>query len=210
MADDRTREGILLRRARFVTAALAGLAGCNPTRTSEPAKADPSARPIPSVSATASASAVHEDDLPEGLPPLETPAGVSAAAKEQYERLDKKVRAVHVELAKAANLLPSCAIADEACKKTYREVADHLVTAKQEIDELGPRCAGESKDAKAVDVRVEEHRKFAKARLEKIKNRVMASIDAQGAPAKKAWDDVFAASEDAHPQACLKFACGKW
>jgi hypothetical protein len=204
-----SRERILLRRAQFVTAALSGLAGCNPSsKVNEVPHPDPSTKPIPA--ATASASAQPEAELPDGIPALDTPAGVSEIAKEQFDRLSKQVREVHEHLARAANAIPSCMIADEACKKTFRTVADHLVQAEQGIQELGPRCPGKSKDAKMVDARVGEHRTFAKARLDKIRKRLASTLEAQGPAATKAWSDVFEASEHANPQPCLKYACPEW
>jgi hypothetical protein len=205
---DPVRQRILLRRAQFVTAALAGLStACS--KVNEVPHADPSNKPLPPP-VSASASSQPEAALPDGLPPLDTPSGVSEIAKTEFERLATKVRAVHEELAKAANGIPSCNIADEACKKTFREVADHLVEAEQGIHEMGPRCPGKSKDAKMVDARVDQHRTFAKDRLEKIRKKLAAKIDEQGPAAAKAWADIFDAAVHANPEPCLKYACPEW
>ncbi|MGZ3453690.1 MAG: hypothetical protein ACXVEF_29060 [Polyangiales bacterium] len=207
---DGSRERILLRRAQFVTAALSGLtsgvAACS--KVNDVPRADPSNKPLPAVSA--SASSQPEAELPPGLPSLETPAGVSSIAKEELEKLAGKVRAVHEHLARAANAIPSCSIADEACKKIFREIADHLVQAEQGIQHFGPRCPGTSKDAKLVDARVDEHRTFAKDRLAKIRQRLASTLEAQGPAAAKTWTEVLNASVDANPQPCLKYACPEW
>ncbi len=203
---DGTRERILLRRARFVTAALSGLTACS--KVSEAPRADPSTKPLPPVSA--SPSAQPEAELPADLPPLATPSGVSEMAKEQYERLAKQVRSVHEHLARAANAIPSCKLDEEECKKAFRAVADHLVVAEQTIDELGPRCPGSSKEAKAVDARVDEHLEYARERLQKIRKRVTTALDAQGTDAGSTWEEIVQASVQAHPQPCLKFACPEW
>lgn len=187
-----------------MTAALSGLAACS--KVSETPHADPSAKPLPPVSAAPSAQ--PEAELPKDLPPLATPSGVSEMAKEQYERLAAQVRSIHEHLARAANTIPSCKLDGEACKKAFRAVADHLVVAEQTIGELGPRCAGSSKDAKAVEARVEEHRKYARDRYEKILKRIRTALE--GEDAGSTWEDIVQASQQAHPQPCLKFACPDW
>ena len=58
--------------------------------------------------------------------------------------------------------------------------------------------------------RVDEHRKYAEARFEKVVARLDAEVDAQGATAQQLWSDIYEERVNAYPQPCLELKCDGW
>ena len=205
---DHARQRILLRRAQFVTAALAALSpACS--KVNDVPHADPSNKPLPPP-ASATASSQPEAALPDGLPPLDTPVGVSAIARTEFERLATKVRAVSKSWQRRRTASRRATLPTRRARRPSAR-SPIISSRPSKASTSWARAVRQMKDAKLVDTRVEQHGAFAeKERLEKIRKKLAAKLDEQGPAANKAWADIFDAAVHANPEPCLKYACPEW
>ena len=210
--DDSARAAILRRRAFFVGSALTALSGCPQPPSAEPNRNEPVVTVEPASKTatvpTGSGVVTRSSATPKTkLPSLETPDGVNASARTYYEDLARSVPLIHADLDSAEKTLAGiCDITDSQCDARWLAFAKSMAAVDDAVGDLAPVCHGTSADAKAIDVRLAEHR----AAISERKRQIMERVDAllQDAAAKTKWTAHQEAA--AVPRPCLDYSCEDW
>jgi hypothetical protein len=205
---DRDRRTILERRALFLGSALAAL-GCGPkTNTTQPA--DPQVVSIPGSEDTKPTSdteptppADRQPSTRGDLPPLDTPAGVSERARQNYEALAKRMTAAHDILDEMEKMIPSCAVA--SCEGDWKKLAEKHF-ALDDSFRFAHTCPGSSAEAKAYEERAKLHSDYYQKRRTGIEAQIATAVGSGDQRYQELRNEV----ARANPRPCLSFACGDW
>jgi hypothetical protein len=193
-----SREEILKRRARFVSAALLIATGC--TRAKEGAAPLPDSeavKPMPEPPTAKPAKVKPMDERPS------LDAKVSAAGEAKLKSKKDEIAKHYAVVDKLASEVPApCVLTEKSCKERFQKFADEVAQEKFDLIHLAPRCPAKVPDDKAIEDMFERHRDWLMRWIFAINKAAGESADA-GAEWEKIRDD----AEAAHPQPCLKFAC---
>jgi hypothetical protein len=210
--DDRAR--ILLRRAAFVSGALAAL-GCAPHK---PAESGPGTSPV-AIPETSEGQEPTEPppnkapvaETPEGAPPsFELPDGIGEEATENFKRLFSNMQRIHPIVEEMAKLVPDgCSVLDSKCEDAWRRLAAKH-NELREIQTFMYSCPGTSADAKLYAEREKEHLEYVAARMGAITRRIDKSLEADGARGPERWEELQQEAYNAAPYPCLSIACRDW
>lgn len=193
-----SREAILKRRARFVSAALLIATGC--TRAKDGATPVPDSeavKPVPEPPTASPAKVKPMDERPSMT--VKVSAASEAKLKATQDEIEKLVAAVD----KLASSVPApCVLTETSCRARFAKFADDVAKQKSELIELAPRCPPKLPDDKAIEEMFQRHRDWLMRWIFAINKAAGQAADA-GAEWEKIRDD----ADAAHPQPCLKFAC---
>ncbi len=194
-----SREEILKRRARFVSAALLLATGC--TRAKDGASALPdteAVKPVPPPPSTAPPAKVRP-----GEPRPILDAKVSAAGEPKLKVAKDEIEKSFAAIDKLAGSVPvACELGEKSCKERFRAFADEAARIRDDLIGMHMRCPPKAPDDKAIENLREEHRQFMLRWLIAIEKVAGETSDA-GAE----WEKLKHEAAEAHPQPCLKFAC---
>lgn len=193
-----SREAILKRRARFVSAALLIATGCTrPKDGATPLPDSEAHKPVPEPPVTPPAKVKPMDERPS------LAVKVSPAGEAKLKATKDEIEALFVAVDKLAGSVPApCVLTEKSCKERFAKFADEVAKQKSELIELAPRCPAKLPDDKAIEEMFQKHRDWLMRWIFAINKAAGESADA-GAEWEKIRDD----AEAAHPQPCLKFAC---
>ena len=207
---DPHRAAILRRRAVFISSALTALSGC--PGGNQPKEPEPQPTSVVPVEPPGTSSLPEPDGsaatVPSGpkLPPLDIPGGVTPRAKELYEQLAATIPGIHEQLDAADKRLSvACDITSSGCDD-WAAIAKTLAEVRDQTDDLYPRCAGSSYDAKQVQSRINKHTDFIRRRIQALEERIDRKLDSDAEV--KAWERT--QRDNAIPRPCLKYACEDW
>jgi hypothetical protein len=209
--DDRAR--ILLRRAAFVSGALAAL-GCAPKQPAEPG---PGSSPVAipesggeTPSEQPPSKPPNETPSPGDVPSFELPDGISDEARENFQRLFANMKRIHPILAAMDELVPEgCSVLDAKCEDTWRRLAAKH-NELREVQTFMYACPGTSEDAKLYAVREKEHLDYVGKRLASISERTEKALQPDGPKGTERWEKIQEEAYSAAPYPCLSIACKDW
>lgn len=202
-----SREEILKRRARFVSAALILATGCTREADGNKASPLPTTEAKPSVAKPPAPPTPPPVKPPANRPPLTAKVTVTGEAKraEAAARIEKLYEAIE----QTANAIPiGCDVAEPACKTRFKLFYDKVADLRDQTYALGPpRCPPKLADDIAVQDMVMAHRAWLFTWLDAIEKAGRESALAQSGDAGTTLDDLHHEAAMAHPHPCLKFAC---
>ncbi len=202
-----SREKILERRARFVSAALVVMTGC--TREADGNKPGP----LPTTESKATVPKPAPPPKPPGAvpPPPDRPpltAKVSVTGDAKRAAAAAKIEKIHEAIKQTADAIPAgCVLTDPACHTRFKLFHEKLAELREQVYELGPpRCPPKLADDIAVEAMVDAHRQWFGVWLHEIEKAGKEAALSQ-ADAGDEWEQLHHEAAAAHPHPCLKFAC---
>ncbi|MBI2392309.1 MAG: hypothetical protein HYV09_22160 [Deltaproteobacteria bacterium] len=201
-----SRDEILRRRARFVSAALMLTTGCS----REPARTD--AKAVPSTEAKAVAST---PEPPRPTPPVKPPADrptfaitVSTAGEAKRAAAAASIEKIHAGIEELAGAIPiGCLLVEPTCRARFKVFATDVARLREDIYRLSPpHCPPKAADDKAVEAMLHAHRAWLGQWLDKVEDAGRAAAAAQG-DAGSAWDELHAEAAKAYAHPCLSLVC---
>lgn len=201
-----SREEILRRRARFVSAALMLSTGCS----REPARTEVKA--VPSAEAKASASPAEPPRPPPPVkPPPDRPSlaiKVSAAGEATRAAAAASIEKVHAAIEELAGAVPvGCMLTEPACRARFKVFAEDVARLRDDVYRLWrAHCPPKAADEKAVAAMLQDHQTWLGKWIDRIESAGAAAAAAQG-DAGSTWDDLRADAAKAHAHPCLSIVC---
>lgn len=204
------RAVILKRRALLLGSTLAALGSCQkasppPETASGPVIAVPESEAEDAGTAEPALASRDGGPRPRGnMPSLEVPAGVSDAARSQFEALAQRMNRVHGVLDEIERVAPKCNIT--ACEDQWLVVAKKLFELEDAF-QFSYVCPGSSPNAKTYEERQREHMEFYQARRKDVESWLTGTL---GEPGWARLQELVEKERFANPRPCLSYACSDW
>ena len=174
-----------------MTSALAALGGC---------AGKPATGPDPTGTVTAT-------DAARLRPPVDIPAGATAVARREFERLAKSVAYIHGQIDAAEHSIPNrCHLDNDACARSWNALGALLRQIDPSIFHFAPLCTGSSKWSKLHQQRVAAHLEHMKWRRKQLDDLIAERLGDDAARAR--FEQMRAPDPLAMARVCL--SCDDW